>query len=465
MTAVAHELAEWRRQANRSRFADAALEGAFHDERIAGAATRSRVLLGAGMLAAGAVGYSEAMAAVSSPEFLQRNLELRFFGIIPAWLVLLLSIGWPGHRQRADWVNCVGTIVACWALALIYWHIGMTYPRAEIGNAATGGLLTVLLVTAVALPMGFRSLAVAVVGAIGGTLLFYRVTLPSARVPEVFLMVFTFAGIGSVVLFLSWYREAADRLMFAQREYVNRLNAELARLNAEKSEFIAIASHDLRSPLSAVAGLADQLSAGRLAAPAEAHTAIRELAGRMLRLVEDYLGAHAIDHGAVPMELTRLDVSAVVHGSAARARVLAEAKGLTIRVDAEVPVWARADGRLLAQVVENFLSNALKFSPRGTVVQVRVLEAEDGSAVRVEVMDEGPGIAPENQSKLFRKFGRLGTPATGGETSHGLGLAVTKRLAEAMGGEVGCTSTLAAGATFWITLPAARAENAPEVIV
>jgi len=119
------------------------------------------------------------------------------------------------------------------------------------------------------------------------------------------------------------------------------------------------------------------------------------------------------------------------------------------------PVRVRADASRLAQVVDNFLSNALKFSPRGATVRIALSVAEDGRAARLEVIDEGPGIAPEEQAKLFRKFGRAGTQATGGETSHALGLAVAKRLAESMGGTVGCESTPGAGAMFWVALPVA----------
>jgi len=446
-----------RKQANRLRFKDAALETAFYDERVATAQLRSRVLLVAGMLAAGGIGYSEAMAGTPRlVEFNQINLQMRFFGMVPAWFMLLLSTYLPGHRQRAAWVNTVGTIVACWALALVYWHVALLFPKTDISNAATGGLLTLLLVSAVALPMSFRALVVASVGAIGGTLALYAATLLPERSSEVRLMSITFVSIGSVVLFLSWYREAADRLMFAQREHMRRLNAELARLNAEKNEFIAIASHDLQSPLASVHGLADQLCNGRLAAPAEAHAAIRDLARRMLQLVEDYLGAHAIESGTLPIELARLDLRVAATQAAARHTPVAAGKDQRITVAAGPAVWVLGDPARLAQVTDNFTSNALKFSPRGATIHLAVAVAEDGSAARLEVTDEGPGIAAEDQGKLFRKFARTGAQPTGGETSHGLGLAVAHRLAESMGGSVGCQSEAGAGATFWIMLPAAR---------
>ena len=134
----------------------------------------------------------------------------------------------------------------------------------------------------------------------------------------------------------------------------------------------------------------------------------------------------------------------------------AAAKRQRIDVVAGPVVWVEADAALLAQVTDNFVTNALKFSPAGAAVKLGIAAAEDGSVARFEVTDEGPGIAPGEQAKLFQKFSRASARPTAGETSHGLGLAVAKRLAESMGGRVGCDSEPGQGATFWIELPGAR---------
>jgi len=443
-----------RRQANRLRFEDAALESAFHDERVAAARVRARALLPIGILALGLIGCCEAkVGSVESPEMLRRTLETRFFGMIPPWLIIYISTGLPGHRQRADWLSALGTVAVCWALAWRYWHFALIYPQTQIAGAVTGALLSVLLVSAVTLTMSFRALAATTLASFAGTLLFYRITLPPDRSGEWFVMSMTFAGIGLLMLFLGWYREAADRLMFAQREHVRMLNVELACLNAEKNEFIAIASHDLRSPLVTVQALANQLLSGGQREAERAHLAIRDLAHGMLRLVENYLGAHAIEHGTVPVRMERIDLAAAATEAAARHRPLAEGKGQCLKLEATRPVWARGDAGFLGQVLDNFLSNALKFSPRGANVGIAIAVAEDGSLARIEVSDEGPGIAPENREEIFRKFRRTGLKPTGGETSHGLGLAVAKRLAESMGGEVGCEPAEKTGAMFWVSLP------------
>jgi signal transduction histidine kinase len=446
-----------RRQANRLRFDDPALETAFREERLTAAATRTRVTLIAGMLAAAGIGVATVFSGVvrEATDFHFMNLRLRFFGIVPAWLLMLGSTWLPGHRRRADWVNGAGTVLACWALALIYWHTAFIFPETAIWDAVWGGLMTLLLITAVVLPWSGRALGMTLGLALGGTLAFYALTL-EAKPGNVQMLAANFTLIGAVIVLLAWYRESAERLMFAQREQMRRLNAELARLNAEKNEFMAIASHDLQSPLVSVHGLAGQLEAGQAENPAQAHAAIRALVRRMLDLVDNYLGAHAAESGMLPVRLERVDLRAQAAQAAERHGPAASAKSQRVEVGAGPAVWVAADVALLAQVTDNFTSNALKFSPHGARVQLEVLVAEDGSRARLAVIDEGPGVAPDEQAGLFRKFSRTAAKPTGGEASHGLGLAVTRRLAEAMGGTVGCDSASGAGATFWIELPRAE---------
>jgi signal transduction histidine kinase len=438
------------------RFDDPALETTFREERLAAAATRTRVTLIAGMLAAAGIGVATVFSGVTreATDFHYMNLRLRFLGIVPAWLLMLVSTYAPGHRRRADWINGCGTVLACWALALIYWHSAFIFPSLSIWNAVWGGLMTLLLISAVVLPWSGRALAMTLGLALGGTLAFYALTL-EAKVGNMKILAANFTLMGVVILLLAWYREASERLMFAQREQMRRLNAELAKLNAEKNEFMAIASHDLQSPLASVHGLAEQLEAGRMENPTQAHAAIRALARRMLDLVDNYLGAHTAESGTLPVRLERVDLRAQAAQAAERHGPAAAAKIQRVEAAAGPSVWVTADAALLAQVADNFTSNALKFSPRGARVQLDVLVAEDGSRARLAVIDDGPGIGPDEQARLFRKFSRATAKPTGGEASHGLGLAVSRRLAEAMDGTVGCDSEPGAGASFWIELPRA----------
>jgi signal transduction histidine kinase len=241
---------------------------------------------------------------------------------------------------------------------------------------------------------------------------------------------------------------------FAQREQLEAMNAELARMNAEKNEFMAIAAHDLRAPLATVSGVAGQMRARAAdAKTGEGAALIETQAGRMLALVNDYLGAHAAESGTLPVRRERLHLGEVARAAARRHGPTAARKQQVIELGGEdVATWIEADAALLAQVADNFVSNAIKFSPAGTAVRIEVQTADGHPWARLAVIDRGPGIAADEQANLFRKFGRASTRPTAGETSHGLGLAVAKRLAEAMGGSVGCESEAGAGATFWVEL-------------
>ena len=108
------------------------------------------------------------------------------------------------------------------------------------------------------------------------------------------------------------------------------------------------------------------------------------------------------------------------------------------------------------QVLDNIISNAVKYSPHGKNVFVRI--KSDNDAVRVEVQDEGEGISPDDMKKLFGKFARLSARPTGGEHSTGLGLSIVKKMVEAMNGRVWCESELGKGATFIVELPVATTE-------
>jgi signal transduction histidine kinase len=441
------------------RFPDSAWESRFNQERQEQGRNRARWLMVLGIFLVCGIGMLEAnMSARRAPEYIGLALHYRFLVVAPLWLVMLVSTGLPGHLRRADWVFAVGTTLACWALALNKWHYGFYFPRDTISTHVLIDVLVPLLIASVALPMRFGPLAAMALASTWVPTVFFYLTVPATLQRDAVFIASMLPATGGLVVVLAWYREVGERRMFAQREQVRELNAELARLNAEKNEFMAIASHDLRAPLASVRGLAEVLRAGTIREPAkqaQAHAAIHDLTGRMLGLVNDYLGTHAMESGMLPVAWVRLDLPAAANEAATRHRPLAAGKHQRIEVTAGPAVWVRADAALLAQVADNFVTNALKFSPAGALVKLGIAVAADGCRARLEVSDEGPGIALAEQEALFRKFSRASTRPTAGESSHGLGLAVAKRLAETMGGSVGCESTPGAGATFWIELPLA----------
>jgi len=273
------------------------------------------------------------------------------------------------------------------------------------------------------------------------------------------LLAFVLASIGALILVSARAREVIERRLFAQREELAELNGELSRMNTEKNEFMTIAAHDLRSPLAAVGGVVRGLQNGQIGGAEEVDTtyrSIQKMTQRMLGLVDDYLGAHAMEYGSLPVRLARCDLGAEAMAAMKRMAAAAKIKRQTIRFNPpDDEIRAMADVSQLAQILENFLSNALKFSPEGAEVEIGLLRAEDGSRVRIEVIDQGPGVPAAEQGQLFRMFGRTSVQPTAGEKSHGIGLAVTKRLAESMGGSVGFDSPVAedgTGAAFWVEL-------------
>lgn len=249
----------------------------------------------------------------------------------------------------------------------------------------------------------------------------------------------------------------------ARRE-LEESHARLAQSNAEKDQMFGVAAHDLRGPLTAILGFVDHA----LAAPDHPEAAlerhalevVRREARQMNHYLEQLLDLNALEHGGVSMRLRALDLRAVVRAAVERHVPGALKKGIALRKEAagELRLHVRADPTFLRQILDNYLSNALKFTPPGGSVRVRVLE-RDGEG-RVEVCDNGPGLVSEDMSLAFTRFARLSARPTGDEKSTGLGLAICRALSSRMGGRVWCGNNLEGGACFGLALPLAALDSA-----
>lgn len=231
---------------------------------------------------------------------------------------------------------------------------------------------------------------------------------------------------------------------------------QLARL---KDEFLRIASHDLKNPLTAILGgaelLVEYFPAGSVmtADGANMVKSIHRRAADMRRLVKDFLDMQAIEDGQFTLALAEVDLLAVAAKVVDDQRAYAERKQIELPpVDAAGPVVVRADSARLEQVIQNFVGNALKFSRAGTRTVVRV--SASAGAVRCEVEDQGPGLTADDMTKLFRKHARLSNRPTAGEHSSGHGLAICKRMIELHGGRIGANNNPERGSTFWFEIPA-----------
>ena len=243
-------------------------------------------------------------------------------------------------------------------------------------------------------------------------------------------------------------------------------NQQLEALNVEKNEIINIVSHDLKNPIGAVRGLADMVQNGLIesAQVPEITRQIVSTADRMLELVKNLLDVNQLESGGMQFQIHEFDITPMVEGTVMQYQAQAEAKSIALHFSPEdASHLVYADERATMQVLDNLISNALKYSPREKNIWIR-MKSEEGnikqeeatsSFLRLEVQDEGPGIAAEDMTKLFGKFARLSARPTGGEHSTGLGLSIVKKMVEAMNGKVWCESEEGKGATFIVELPKA----------
>lgn len=182
---------------------------------------------------------------------------------------------------------------------------------------------------------------------------------------------------------------------------------------------------------------------------------IHDATARMADMVRNLLDANRIERGEMQLDLAPTELSALVGSVTEAQRLRATAKQQTIHLETEsTSVTAAVDSNVMVQVLENLISNAVKYSPPGKAVFVRLKRLPE--AVRIEVQDEGPGLSAEDQKRLFRKFARLSAQPTGWEHSTGLGLSIVKKLVEAMNGRVWCESERGRGAMFIAEFPEAR---------
>jgi signal transduction histidine kinase len=212
--------------------------------------------------------------------------------------------------------------------------------------------------------------------------------------------------------------------------------------------------HDLKQPVTNIAIISDLLR--RLDDPTAQEKILNSLdaANESIQEILDYFAAiPTITGEKTSLKITPVDVGGLLNEIVLGNFSSAFRKGMALKVSVD-SVHVQADHDQLNRVVNNLVSNAIKYAPLGSTILVES-EIRDGS-VRISVIDEGPGIPPEEQHLLFQEFGKLSTQPTGEETSTGLGLWIVKKLTQAMGGTVGVDAGKSQGATFWVELPLAK---------
>jgi signal transduction histidine kinase len=257
---------------------------------------------------------------------------------------------------------------------------------------------------------------------------------------------------------VSYYEELSqlnNDLVNMQRE-LSKKNRELDELNKLKNQFLGIAAHDLRNPLGIIMGFSDfllddlenELSVDQL----KMLNAIQTSSEFMLHLLEDLLDITAIESGKLNLEKQKTDLLAFVQKNVNLNAIIASKKNISIQIEApnEIPS-VNIDTNKIEQVLNNLISNAIKYSLPKTLIKVKISSKE--KEVNISVTDQGQGIPAHEIDNLFKPFQKTSVKATGGEKSTGLGLSIVRNIVQGHGGKVSVDSEIGVGSTFSFSLP------------
>ena len=241
------------------------------------------------------------------------------------------------------------------------------------------------------------------------------------------------------------------------------MNQNLVELNNEKNEFLGIVAHDLKNPLASILlGIEmfqryqDRMTPEQ---QSKKFTDMISTSKRMQAIITNLLDVNAVDTGKFALAPSGFVFSDAVQSVVEDYVERAKEKGIILHFETENPhILAFADMNATVQILDNLVSNAVKYSPFDKNVWISVRKVRSNTQCMVK--DEGPGVSEEDKKKLFGKYARLSAKPTGGEHSTGLGLSIVKKLAEAMRGTVWCESELGHGAAFILELPTHEQEIA-----
>lgn len=255
---------------------------------------------------------------------------------------------------------------------------------------------------------------------------------------------------------------------FNQAELISRVRTQIAlksardslkQLAEDKDELLGILAHDLKGHLGGLQMsaelLAERLVRGSTTDPQSAQLAenIHRTSGQLLAFVREFLANSAAEHG-LELVLEPVDLAQAAEQAVEVFREAARRKGLKLHISLSAPsVPVLADRTALNHVLENLISNALKFSPSNQEILITVTQS--AGVGECSIQDHGPGFTDADKEKMFRRYGRLSARPTGNEPSTGLGLSIVRKHVDMMGGELICESTAGVGTTFRLRLPQA----------
>lgn len=444
-------------------FRDPAQEERFLRELLLHGLARNRLALLAGLfllLLSGALGFF--LVDAPAREAWSRAMTVRCVLLAPIWCaVLLLSL-------NSRLLLKVGT----WVAAAVPLTVLSFTLEAFFGGTRSSGEMRLLyplltyLGAGVLFSWASRTLLPVTLASLAAGPVAYLWLMPQVSPTVQWNLWVVWLAVALFLLIGARRREFAERELVLRRERQDRLveelqaaNEELRQLSTLRTEFLTLAAHDLRNPLTIVIGNASAL-ADRTLDPGtpEAEEAIAELvsSGEYMReIVQRFLEEPARQaHAPTTISLRPHSIATLLTSVTAHVQPMLRRKGQHLEVCNQAPgLGLRADLALLGQALENLVSNASKFSPVGGRIWIEARHLDHLAVTRLSVRDEGPGLAPGEEAVLFQRGVRLSARPTAGEPSSGVGLSLVKSWVEIMGGKVGCDSSPGQGACFWITLP------------
>jgi len=434
----------------------------------------------------------EVRAAISR----RGNVYLRVFATVAIALMLHVFIG-----MRWVWL-WAGSYAAAQLLELVLIRMLLRAPRAGRGRVLRAAVAVMPVVTStifgsLALPLfasqerfaptlGGLLLAGALLNVIVVNSSLRSATLSAATPHVIYLMIAPFIarannpdarladalwlGVLLLIVSVAVAGRTLERALAAEtaaRDEAERRRHEAEEAVAAKSAFVAMISHELRTPISAILAGAARLHSDLPDAISKTHAQLIGDAGAMMRtLLNDLLDLSRLDAGRMAVEQSPFDLRQAMADTLRLWRPDAQKKGLRLRVEgaAHLPRWVAGDSMRLRQVLNNLLSNAIKFTPRGAVT-VRLSAREDGAdqqrghmIFEAVVADTGPGLTEEQLSRLFTPFDQLASSVVREHGGSGLGLVISRELARLMGGDLTVTSKPGKGSRFRLAIRVEAAE-------
>lgn len=261
------------------------------------------------------------------------------------------------------------------------------------------------------------------------------------------------------------YSKNLEQKVEERTNELNESNRELKKayhrvleLNEEKNEFLGIAAHDLKNPLTAVSAFAEIIKTDKELKDEQREDFLDEImkaSQRMFSIVKNLLDVNAIEQGKLNTKPELISAESLITETISQFQEDISRKELTVIKDSKEGLFLLADYNLALQAIQNIFSNAVKFSPSNKKIYISAAKSKENGFVEISIKDEGPGFTEEDKKKLFHKFARLSARPTGGEHSTGLGLSIVKKLVEMMGGSIRLEESDNKGANFIITFPEA----------